>query len=183
MGKQVTSSNTEDSLEAIEALKRIAKDFRLAAAVYCHSQTICITLEKKTCQDIHSEVLNLLCKLSLQGQAETLALNACYFSQRLADGDMVIARKAATLCRRIADEGCASYLLRYIPQLVECCDQYKHKTAAPFEALTAIADAGEGMAVAATVPRLHVMLLAKPRTRGAICNTLISILRGGGGVI
>merc|ERR1712157_504612 len=73
-------------------------------------------------------------------------------------------------------------ITRYIPNLIECFERVKDRITAPLEALQAIADSGEAMAVAPAATRVQAMVLSmNSRGRMAACSLLTSIFRGGGG--
>eukprot|EP00930_Biecheleria_cincta_P103958 TRINITY_DN96070_c0_g1_i1.p1 TRINITY_DN96070_c0_g1~~TRINITY_DN96070_c0_g1_i1.p1 ORF type:complete len:595 (-),score=78.83 TRINITY_DN96070_c0_g1_i1:138-1922(-) len=181
---QLPSRHVDLQMGALGELQGFVKDRRLAAAVSEHMLALVSPFDKSdTC--FHSEMLTFLRCLVDHGQAETVASHSYAYVPCLAHGDLVVARKAAMLFCSIAREGSAELVTRYVPKLMECCERLNYSITAPLEALQAISDSGEALAVAPVLSRcLPKLRSGNVRNKTSICNLLGSVFaKGGGGPI
>eukprot|EP00929_Paragymnodinium_shiwhaense_P100322 TRINITY_DN62577_c0_g1_i1.p1 TRINITY_DN62577_c0_g1~~TRINITY_DN62577_c0_g1_i1.p1 ORF type:complete len:644 (-),score=92.41 TRINITY_DN62577_c0_g1_i1:27-1934(-) len=179
---QLACKGVDPRLDAISGLSCLVKDNRLAGAVGNHMRALALQLERKGDTSVHNEMLTFLRRLAELGQADGVGLYAYLYAQCLGDDDIVIVRKASMLFAIVAREGSSELLTRYIPNLMDCFERVAFRITAPLEALQAIAEGGNGAAVAPLVQRLEPLLLSlNSRGRSSTCNLFGSVFRGGGG--
>ena len=116
-------------------------------------------------------------------QAVAVAQHAYALLPCLKDEDILVQRKVSSLYRVLAEEGQAAMIARDVASIMHCFEATQAANAslmAPLDALTAIASAGEGRAVARVVERLLGTLRdSRPKIRASTCKTLAAIARGG----
>lgn len=134
--------------------------------------------DKREDCSVRKEVLSALRSLCEQGQTVLVSMSVHLIVACLDCNDEVVQRKASTLVRIMAEEGCAASLTMYVRQVMDYCEG--SGLLAPLEALTAIADAGEATAVASVVLRIVRLLQdSRANARAAACNALSAMCRRG----
>jgi len=168
---------------AAESFAGLCLGERLARAVAGNLPPLLKGLKASEESPVKLALLGALRTLTERGHALTVAQHSYALVQVLKDEDLVVRRKVAALYRVLAEEGAAAMIARDVSSIMGCfeaCQAGNTSLMAPLEALTAIANAGEGTAVAHLVNRLLAGLKdRRPRIRHSTCKTLAAIARGG----
>ena len=140
-------------------------------------------LKAKEAAPLKLAVLGTLRVLAENSQAVSVAHHSYALLPCLKDEDILVQRKVSSLYRVLAEEGQAAMIARDVASIMHCFEATQSLGAslmAPLDALTAIALAGEGRAVARVVERLLAALRdSRAKIRTSTCKTLAAIARGG----
>ena len=140
-------------------------------------------LKAKEAPQLKLAVLGTLRVLTENNQAMAVAQHSYALLPCLRDEDILVQRKVSSLYRVLAEEGQAAMIARDVASIMHCFEATQAVNAslmAPLDALTAIASAGEGRAVARVVERLLAALRdGRAKIRATTCKTLAAIARGG----
>lgn len=139
-------------------------------------------LQREKDTAVRSALLSALRSLAEDGQATSIGLHAHIVLLCLKDEDTSIQRKACALLRIVSEEGGAPLVARHVPEIIDCFKSNKRSLLAPMDTLAALAEAGEGQAVAQAVSTLVDALKDESsRVCIAACSTLAIIVTAGGG--
>lgn len=177
--RELESNDVEARRSAATSLCRLAALPGTAPIVARNSVSLTRLLRDKD-GEVRRCVLRAMRSLVESGECQAVACQTRDIVTCLKDEDPVIRSKTAALCRVIAEEGGAVFLAPHVPKLMECFECSSLVT--PLDALRALADAGEAVAVAHGIGKLVNALNDKSsRVRSAACEALAAIGRGGGG--
>ncbi|CAE7572046.1 sel-11 [Symbiodinium natans] len=170
-------------VKAAESLTSLARGERMAWAICENLGPLLQCLKAKEAPQLKLAVLGTLRVLTENNQAMAVAQHSYALLPCLRDEDILVQRKVSSLYRVLAEEGQAAMIARDVASIMHCFEATQAVNAslmAPLDALTAIASAGEGRAVARVVERLLAALRdGRAKIRATTCKTLAAIARGG----
>eukprot|EP00435_Cladocopium_sp_Y103_P036137 s963_g9.t1 len=145
--------------------------------------SLCKGLKAAESGPVKLAILGALRSITEKGHAISVAQHAYALLPCLKDENVLVQRKVSALYRVLAEEGAAAMVARDVTSIMLCFEVTQANGVslmAPLEALSAIAGAGEGTAVARVVERLLGGLRdPRPKIRTSTCATLAAIARGG----
>mmetsp|Transcript_35713 Transcript_35713/g.83604 ORF Transcript_35713/g.83604 Transcript_35713/m.83604 type:complete len:409 (-) Transcript_35713:129-1355(-) len=173
------SRDADARRSAAEDLAFMANGPAIAEQLQPHTVAIVKRVHDKDPQ-VRAAVLGLLRKVAEKHEVRSISLHSADIATCLRDPEISIRRRSAALCRIIAEGGGAAALSLHVPRLIDCCEG-ENQLVTPFEALAALADAGEASAVARGLPSyLRNLETGSARIRVAACQTIIAIARSSG---
>ena len=179
----LTSRETGVRQKAAESLDNSCKVDSFALALAGNIQPVLCGLKPNESVPVKLAILGALRSLAEKGHAPLVALHSKALLQCLKDESAVVQRKVSALYRVLAEEGAASAVAQDVKSLMQCFEATQEKGAplvAPLDALSSIAIAGEGAAVASVIePLLRNLKDSRPKIRLSTCTTLGAIASGG----
>jgi len=177
------SRDDEVREKAAESLASLCKGDRLAKALAKNLTPMLHGLKAGESGPVKLAILGALRSITEKGHAISVATHAYALLPCLKDENVLVQRKVSALYRVLAEEGAAAMVARDVTSIMLCFEVTQANGVslmAPLEALSAIAGAGEGTAVARVVERLLGGLRdPRPKIRTSTCATLAAIARGG----
>lgn len=179
---QLTSKDPKLRQEAAESLAHLCQLESFASGLADNLQPVLHALKPGESAPVKLAILGALRSLAEKGHATSVALHSSKLLACLKD-DILVQRKVSALYRVLAEEGAASMVARDVKSLMHCFEATQANgtpLAAPLDALSAIAIAGEGAAVAGVIePLLRSLKDSRPKIRVSTCATLGAIASGG----
>eukprot|EP00434_Breviolum_minutum_P006116 symbB.v1.2.005390.t1/scaffold316.1/size230253/5 len=178
------SRDEEVRQKAAESLASLCKGDRLAKALAENLTPMLCGLKAGEQSTVKLAILGALRSITEKGHAISVAQHAYALLPCLKDDNVLVQRKVSALYRVLAEEGAAAMVARDVTSIMHCFEVTQASGVslmAPLEALSAIAGAGEGTAVARVIERLLAGLRDhRSKIRNSTCATLAAIARGGG---
>lgn len=178
------SRDEEVRQKAAESLASLCKGDRLAKALAENLTPMLCGLKAGEQSTVKLAILGALRSITEKGHAISVAQHAYALLPCLKDDNILVQRKVSALYRVLAEEGAAAMVARDVTSIMHCFEVTQASGVslmAPLEALSAIAGAGEGTAVARVIERLLAGLRDhRSKIRTSTCATLAAIARGGG---
>lgn len=166
--------------KAAEALQSLVTGPRTAEVVAKHVHSLSKKLSDPE-SGVIGAALGALRAVAEEGEGRQVGIHAaCDVVQCLKCEDVSLRRKAAALCRSVAEGGGAALLAAHVPALTASMD-VGASLVAPLEALAALAAAGEARAVAQHAAGALGRSLAhqSPAIRIAACDAAAALAEGG----
>ncbi|CAE7845111.1 unnamed protein product, partial [Symbiodinium microadriaticum] len=168
---------------AAESLAQLSKGDSFAVVMASHLQLVMCGLKPAQPGPVKLAILGALRSIAEKGHAVSVALHSNTLLPCLEDQDILVQRKVSALYRVLAEEGAAGMIAPDVKSIMQCFEATQANgvpLAAPLDALSAIAIAGEGLAVASVVdPLLRSLKDGRPKIRKSACATLGAIASGG----
>ncbi|CAE7531367.1 unnamed protein product, partial [Symbiodinium necroappetens] len=168
---------------AAESLAQLSKGDSFAVVMASQLQLVMCGLKPAQPGPVKLAILGALRSIAEKGHAVSVALHSNTLLPCLEDQDILVQRKVSALYRVLAEEGAAGMIAPDVKSIMQCFEATQANgvpLAAPLDALSAIAIAGEGLAVASVVdPLLRSLKDGRPKIRKSACATLGAIASGG----
>ena len=168
---------------AAESLAQLSKGDSFAVVMASQLQLVMCGLKPAQPGPVKLAILGALRSIAEKGHAVSVALQSNTLLPCLEDQDILVQRKVSALYRVLAEEGAAGMIAPDVKSIMQCFEATQANgvpLAAPLDALSAIAIAGEGLAVASVVdPLLRSLKDGRPKIRKSACATLGAIASGG----
>ena len=169
--------------KAAESLAELSKGDSFAAALASNLQPVLRGLKPSEPRPVKLAILGALRSIAEKGHAILVALHSSTLVKCLEDQDILVQRKVSALYRVLAEEGAAAMVAQDVQSIMHCFEATQANgvpLTAPLDALSAIAVAGEGAAVASVIePLLKSLKDGRPKIRMSTCATLGAIASGG----
>eukprot|EP00439_Symbiodinium_sp_Y106_P046383 s2791_g5.t3 len=170
--------------KAAESLAQLSKGDSFAVVLAGNLQPVmCHGLKPPQPGPVKLPVLAALRSIAEKGHAVSVALHSNTLLPCLEDQDILVQRKVSALYRVLAEEGAAGMIAPDVKSIMHCFEATQANgvpLAAPLDALSAIAIAGEGLAVASVIdPLLRSLKDGRPKIRKSACATLGAVASGG----
>lgn len=179
----LTSRDPDIRQKAAESLEHLSKGDSFASALASNLQPALRGLKSAENGPVKLAILAALRSIAEKGHAISVALHGSVLLPCLKDQDILVQRKVSALYRVLAEEGAASMVAQDVKSIMHCFQATQVSgvpLAAPLDALSAIAVAGEGLAVASVIePLLTSLKDCRPKIRMSACTTLGAIASGG----